>query len=237
VFNSSGLSSAQLDAWQIIGLGPIPMGDAATAVANVVENGAPAQVSPVHHEIAPIASLDWSELAATVRVCSQCGLSAGRRNALVGLGSQKATWMVLSEAPDENEDISGEPFAGPAGQLLDGILQAVGLQRERDVFLTHVVKCRPAGAREPLPTERSSCQPYWHQEVRLLRPSKIIVLGRIAAQAVLGAQAPTAPSVTVQVALDGLQIPVVVTYHPSYLIRHPEHKHRAWQDWLLAKSI
>jgi uracil-DNA glycosylase len=236
---SSDLSSQQRDAWQILELGPLVPGARNIPVAQGIEAPITASADFAGVTVLPIARQGWSELPASVKSCTLCGLSSSRRHALVAQGSQKASWMVLSEAPDENEDISGEAFAGPPGQLLDAIFRAVGLQRERDVYLTHVVKCRPAGGRDPLPTELASCQPYWRQEALLLRPSKIVVLGRFAAQAVLGSESPTASlrGRAHSIEVDAQTIPVVVTYHPSYLIRHPEHKNRAWQDWLLAKTI
>ncbi len=229
--NSSTLSFAQLDAWRSLELGPEP--PALRAEVPVLEQTA------VVATVENIATMSWLQLENRIASCSSCGLSSARRHALVGQGSQKSSWMVIGEAPDENEDLAGEPFCGPSGQLLDAIFRAVGLQRERDVFLSNIVRCRPAAGRDPASAEISACAAFWRRQAALLEPSKIVLLGRFAAQAVLGDQASTASlrGRVHQISINGREVPVVASYHPSYLMRHPEHKNRAWQDWLLAKSI
>jgi uracil-DNA glycosylase len=227
----SVFSSLQLDAWRNLELGPEP------PIASALQ--VPINQHVAAAEVQPLGMMNWQQLKEQIADCALCSLSSGRRQALVGLGSQKAPWMVIGEAPDENEDVIGEPFCGPSGQLLDAIFLAIGLQRERDVFLTNIVRCRPAVGREPAAAEITACKPYWVRQSELLAPSKIILLGRLAAQAVLGDSASTATlrGRVHHVSVSGRDVPVLATYHPSYLMRHPEHKNRAWQDWLLAKSI
>lgn len=177
------------------------------------------------------------ELAAQVVACSACGLCQGRRHAVVGQGAQPTRWLVVGEAPGEQEDRQGQPFVGRSGQLLDAMLAAVGMSRERDVFITNVIKCRPPGNRNPKPEEIAACSPYLMRQIALLKPERILVLGRFAAQTLLGTDA-TIGSLRGRVhhlkTDEGAQIPVVVSYHPAYLLRSPSEKARAWQDLKLA---
>lgn len=180
------------------------------------------------------------ELRELVVACNACGLCEGRRHAVFGMGAQPARWMVVGEAPGEQEDMQGLPFVGRSGQLLDAMLSAVGLSRERDVFITNVIKCRPPGNRNPKPEEIASCTPYLMRQIALLKPERILVLGRFAAQTLLGTSA-TIGSLrgrthTLESA-DGRSIPVVVSYHPAYLLRSPTEKARAWQDLTLAATL
>ena len=184
------------------------------------------------------ATLD--ELREQVVSCTACGLCQGRRHAVFGHGGQPARWLVVGEAPGEQEDRQGQPFVGRSGQLLDAMLSAVGMSRERDVFIANVIKCRPPGNRNPKPEEIAACSPYLMRQIELLKPERILVLGRFAAQTLLGTEA-TIGSLrgrVHQLKTDaGPQIPVIVSYHPAYLLRSPVEKSRAWQDLKLAASL
>ena len=161
------------------------------------------------------ATLD--ELREQVVSCTACGLCQGRRHAVFGHGGQPARWLVVGEAPGEQEDRQGQPFVGRSGQLLDAMLSAVGMSRERDVFIANVIKCRPPGNRNPKPEEIAACSPYLMRQIELLKPERILVLGRFAAQTLLGTEA-TIGSLrgrVHQLKTDaGPQIPVIVSYHP-----------------------
>lgn len=184
-----------------------------------------------------IKDADLEQLAAQVVACAACGLCKGRRHAVVGQGAQPTRWLVVGEAPGEQEDRQGQPFVGRSGQLLDAMLAAVGMSREQDVFITNVIKCRPPGNRNPKPEEIAACSPYLMRQIALLKPERILVLGRFAAQTLLGTDA-TIGSLRGRVhhlkTDEGAQIPVVVSYHPAYLLRSPSEKARAWQDLKLA---
>jgi len=177
------------------------------------------------------------EMHDQVVACSACGLCKGRRNAVFGHGGQPTRWLVVGEAPGEQEDRQGQPFVGRSGQLLDAMLSSVSMSRERDVFITNVIKCRPPGNRNPKPEEIAACSPYLMRQIALLKPERILVLGRFAAQTLLGTDA-TIGSLRGRIhplkTDEGREIPVVVSYHPAYLLRSPSEKARAWQDLRLA---
>ncbi|CAB3821020.1 hypothetical protein LMG26846_00472 [Achromobacter insuavis] len=201
-----------------------------------VEEAAPA-VIPVA-EAVKNANLD--ELREQVLACTACGLCGGRRHAVFGHGGQPTRWLVVGEAPGEQEDRQGQPFVGRSGQLLDAMLSAVGMSRERDVFIANVIKCRPPGNRNPKPEEIAACSPYLMRQIALLKPERILVLGRFAAQTLLGTDA-TIGSLRGRVHQmktdEGREIPVIVSYHPAYLLRSPAEKARAWQDLKLAARL
>ncbi|CAB3677050.1 uracil-DNA glycosylase [Achromobacter pestifer] len=184
------------------------------------------------------ATLD--ELREQVVACTACGLCQGRRHAVFGQGATPTRWLVVGEAPGEQEDRQGHPFVGRSGQLLDAMLAAVGMSRDTDVFITNVIKCRPPGNRNPKPEEIASCSPYLMRQIALLKPERILVLGRFAAQTLLGTDA-TIGSLRGRVHQlktdEGAQIPVIVSYHPAYLLRSPSEKARAWQDLKLASRM
>jgi DNA polymerase len=180
--------------------------------------------------------LDIDALRDQVVGCTGCGLCQGRRNAVFGAGAAQAKWLVVGEAPGEQEDRQGLPFVGRSGQLLDSMLGAVGMSREKDVFIANVIKCRPPGNRNPKPEEIAACSPYLMRQIALLKPERILVLGRFAAQALLNTDAPIG-SLRGRLHVlktDGREIPVVVSYHPAYLLRSPGEKARTWQDLQLA---
>src|SRR5580698_1353143 len=181
-----------------------------------------------------IAALDWDGLAASVSNCQRCRLCERRTNAVFGVGDREADWMLIGEAPGENEDKLGEPFVGQAGKLLDSMLRAVTLSREQNVFIANVIKCRPPGNRNPEPDEVARCAPYLQRQVALVKPKLIIALGRFAAQSLLKTDASIA-SLRGRVH-DYEGVPVIVTYHPAYLLRSLPDKAKAWADLCLAQA-
>ena len=179
---------------------------------------------------------EWSVLETCVRDCVRCGLHRGRTQTVFGSGSRTAEWMVVGEAPGAEEDRQGEPFVGPAGQLLTAMLGAIGLARDA-VFVSNVLKCRPPENRDPKPEEVEQCLPYLAQQVALVRPRLILAFGRVAAQNLLGTEA-TLGSLRGTVHRFGpLNTPVVVTYHPAYLLRSPGEKRKAWEDLKFARQV
>ncbi|WP_232468005.1 uracil-DNA glycosylase [Bordetella genomosp. 13] len=183
-----------------------------------------------------IEAADVETLHGMVSGCTACGLCQGRRHAVFGMGAANPRWMVVGEAPGEQEDRQGLPFVGRSGQLLDAMLASVGMSRERDVFIANVIKCRPPGNRNPTPEEVAACAPYLMRQIALFKPERILVLGRFAAQTLLGTDATIGNlrGRVHHVESEGRQIPVVVSYHPAYLLRSPIEKARSWQDLRLA---
>lgn len=184
---------------------------------------------------AVIARLDWAALAQRVSGCTDCQLCNGRTQTVFGVGDRQAEWMLVGEAPGENEDLQGEPFVGQAGKLLDNMLSAVGLARGRNVFIANVLKCRPPGNRNPEPEEVAQCEPYLRRQIALIQPKLIVVLGRFAAQSLLRTTTPIGKLRGTVHSYEG--IPVVVTYHPAYLLRTLSDKARAWEDLCLAREV
>lgn len=181
-------------------------------------------------------SLDWDTLAEEVRACTRCGLHESRTQTVFGVGNRHADWMVIGEAPGADEDRQGEPFVGRAGQLLNHMLRAVGLARD-DVFIANILKCRPPRNRDPKPEEVDSCSGFLERQVKLVRPRLILAVGRIAAQNLLKQDLPVGKLRGAVHAFGPSGIPVVVTYHPAYLLRSPAQKRKAWADLCLARSI
>jgi DNA polymerase len=188
-----------------------------------------------------IAALDWPALRAAVGECTACALHQGRRQTVFGTGHPQAQWMVVGEAPGEKEDRQGEPFVGPAGQLLDGMLQALGLTRAeageglepaRQVYIANTLKCRPPHNRNPEPGEMACCEPFLMRQIELLRPRIILAMGRFAVQALLRSSEPIGKLRGRVHRYRG--VPLVVTYHPAYLLRNLADKARAWEDLCLA---
>lgn len=187
-----------------------------------------------------IAQMDWPTLRAAVADCRACALCESRKNTVFGVGHERAHWMIVGEAPGENEDLQGEPFVGAAGALLDNMLRALGLTRqadtaERQVFIANTLKCRPPRNRNPEPAETAQCAPYLARQIELVQPRVLLAMGRFAAQALLQTDEPIGR-------LRGRvhrwrDTPVVVTYHPAYLLRTLADKARAWEDLCLAASV
>jgi uracil-DNA glycosylase len=182
------------------------------------------------------AGLDWTALRTRVAACTRCTLSTTRTQTVFGVGNLSAQWLVVGEAPGAEEDRQGEPFVGTAGQLLNSMLRAIGLGRE-DVYIANVLKCRPPGNRDPNPHEAAECLPYLNQQIALLRPKIMLAVGRIAAQNLLRSDK-TLGSLRQQVHRFGVsQLPLVVTYHPAYLLRTPGEKRKAWEDLKFAREV
>ena len=180
--------------------------------------------------------LDWPELRTRVAACTRCSLSATRTQTVFGVGNLQADWLIVGEAPGAEEDRKGEPFVGRAGQLLNSMLHAVGLAREQ-VYIANVLKCRPPGNRDPSPGEAAECLPYLEQQIALLKPKIMLAVGRIAAQNLLRTDK-TLGSLRQQVHRFGASsVPLVVTYHPAYLLRTPGEKRKAWEDLKFAREV
>ena len=189
---------------------------------------------------AGVDQMDWATLQATVAQCRACGLCGSRKNTVFGVGDRSASWMVIGEAPGENEDLQGEPFVGQAGKLLDNMLKAIGLSRQTEgraegvngVYIANTLKCRPPGNRNPEPVELDTCAPYLVRQVALVQPRIILAMGRFAVQSLLQT---TEPIGRLRGRVHQYQgVPVVVTYHPAYLLRNPPDKAKAWADLCLA---
>jgi len=182
--------------------------------------------------------LDWPELRAAVAACTACKLSQGRRQTVFGTGHPRAHWMIVGEAPGEQEDLQGEPFVGRSGMLLDNMLRALGLTRleapaERQVYIANAVKCRPPGNRNPEPQELACCEPFLVRQLQLVAPRIILAMGRVAAHSLLRN---TEPIGRLRGHVHRYQgVAVVVTYHPAYLLRNPQDKAKAWDDLCLAQ--
>ncbi len=194
--------------------------------------GAPSE--PAAPRASSVAALDWDALSARVATCQDCKLCEKRTNTVFGVGDRDADWMLVGEAPGENEDRQGEPFVGQAGKLLDNMLQALTLKRGENVYIANVIKCRPPGNRNPEPDEVARCEPYLQRQVALVKPKLIVALGRFAAQTLLKSDA-SAASLRGRVhTYEG--VPVIVTYHPAYLLRSLQDKSKAWADLCLARD-
>jgi DNA polymerase len=180
--------------------------------------------------------LNWPELRDEVAACTLCSLHRTRTQTVFGVGSESADWMIIGEAPGAEEDRRGEPFVGRAGKLLDEMLRSVGLARD-DVFIANLLKCRPPQNRDPAVGEAAACRSYLDRQIALLAPKLILAVGRIAAQHLLETDAPLGRLRGKKHYLNNGQLPVVVTYHPAYLLRSPTQKRKAWQDLCLARQI
>jgi uracil-DNA glycosylase len=200
-----------------------------------------APLAPVLDAAAPrreisvdLASLGWDELEERIRACDACGLCKRRKQAVPGVGDRQADWLFVGEGPGAEEDERGEPFVGQAGRLLDNMLGAIDLKRGEDVYIANAVKCRPPNNRTPEATELAACFPYLSRQIELIRPRLIVALGRPAAQALLNQEIKIG-------AVRGklfshASIPVVVTYHPAYLLRNMADKAKAWEDLCFARN-
>lgn len=191
--------------------------------------------NPAHeHRLDRIASLDWEALEDDIRTCTACKLCENRHQAVPGVGDRSAAWMLVGEGPGAEEDRRGEPFVGPAGQLLDDMLAAIGLERSQGVYIANAVKCRPPLNRTPTADEIAACLPYLERQIELVKPRLLMALGKPAAQSLLGEE------VKINASRGRLfrhaNIPVVITYHPAYLLRNQTDKGRAWEDLCFARS-
>lgn len=177
----------------------------------------------------------WNALQEAVRICTLCELHRTRNNTVFGVGGRPAKLMFIGEAPGEREDQMGEPFVGAAGQLLNAMLRAIGLERD-DVFIANILKCRPPRNRDPSAEETATCTPYLTQQIELLRPQLLIALGRVAAQYLLQSTTPIGRLRGRVHAYGEAGLPLLVTYHPAYLLRSPAEKRRAWEDLKLMRE-
>ena len=187
----------------------------------------------------PVEQMDWDELHAQIASCRACGLCAQRKQAVPGVGDRQADWLFIGEGPGAEEDERGEPFVGQAGRLLDAMLAAIDLKRGEDVYIANAVKCRPPGNRTPEPAELGYCLPYLRRQIALIQPRLIILLGRAAAHSVLGVETSLASlrGKTAEYRNDGRRVPVIVTYHPAYLLRTLPDKSKAWEDLCRARAL
>ncbi len=183
---------------------------------------------------AAIMGMDWAELRASVAGCTACALHKTRTQGVLGVGDTKAEWLFIGEAPGAEEDARGEPFVGQAGRLLDNMLASIGLKRGENVYIANVLKSRPPGNRDPRPEEVAACEPFLLRQIELIRPKLIITLGRFAAQTLLTTDKSIA---ALRGRLHDYQgVPLLVTYHPAYLLRNLPDKAKAWRDLCLAKQ-
>jgi DNA polymerase len=176
----------------------------------------------------------WSKLEQAVQSCCLCPLHESRTQTVFGVGNKNAELLVIGEAPGRDEDLKGEPFVGPAGQLLTAMLKAIDLKRE-DVFIANILKCRPPNNRNPEPSEIESCNPYLRQQIALIQPKVIFAVGRIAAQALLNTTNSISSMRGKLHSYEG--VPLIASYHPAYLLRKPTEKRKAWQDLLQLKKV
>jgi DNA polymerase len=212
------------------------------SVAEAPESSAAAKAVPVAREIANsttekisgtgVSSMDWHELKQTVRDCTACKLRAGCTQTVFGVGDEKAEWLFVGEGPGADEDAQGEPFVGQAGKLLDSMLAAIKLKRGNNVYIANIVKCRPPNNRTPEPDEIATCMPYLQQQIALIKPKLIVALGKTAATSLLGRDATLGSLRCTVHSYQG--VPLIVTYHPAYLLRSPAEKAKAWQDLCFA---
>lgn len=183
---------------------------------------------------ATILKMDWQELKLVVAGCTACELHAARNKTVFGVGDEKASWLFVGEGPGADEDMQGEPFVGQAGKLLDNMLAAIDLKRGSDVYIANIVKCRPPKNRNPESGEAASCEPYLTRQIALMQPRLIVALGKVAAQNLLGTDASI---VSLRGRVHRYQaIPVIITYHPAYLLRNLTDKARAWEDLCFARE-
>jgi DNA polymerase len=236
------LAALKLEAWLVRGpaAAHVPLPGAVTVpgatMPPVPRVSAPALVRVPGANGAREEGADWPELRTRVAACTRCALSSTRTQTVFGVGSQRAQWLIVGEAPGAEEDRQGEPFVGRAGQLLNSMLRAIGLSRE-EVFIANVLKCRPPGNRDPTATEAAECLPYLEQQIALLKPKIMLAVGRIAAQNLLRTDV-TLGRLRQQVHHFGVsKVPLIATYHPAYLLRTPTDKRKAWEDLKFAREV
>lgn len=228
--------------WQAMSLGPIWR---PREMAKPLEPAELAKQGDVpaaeRHDRSPQA---WSDLQQEVTACTACPLSRSRKQTVFGVGHPQAHWLLVGEAPGAEEDARGEPFVGQAGRLLDNMLASIGLSRTAEdaasaVYIANVLKCRPPGNRNPEPAEVAKCEPFLHRQIALLNPRVVLVMGRFAAQSLLSTEASIASlrGRAHQIEVAGRKVPLVVTYHPAYLLRNLADKAKSWADLCLALQV
>lgn len=212
---------------------PVAAFDVAEAPAAAAQPAVPTARAGVR--AAAIAGMDWAALKQAVHDCTACALHAGRTRTVFGIGDEQADWLFVGEGPGAEEDARGEPFVGQAGRLLDNMLAAIGLKRGHDVYIANVVKCRPPGNRVPEPAEAGECEPFLLRQVALIQPRLIVALGKTAAINLLRSEASVASLRGRLHAFHG--VPLLVTYHPAYLLRNLPDKAKAWEDLCMAREL
>jgi DNA polymerase len=225
---------------------PQPIGPMASRVQDNAAVSAWADAEPISTPQAAVqagistAAMDWEQLQKAVASCTACGLCQGRKNTVFGVGDSKAKWLFIGEGPGRNEDIQGEPFVGPAGKLLDNILLAMGLKRGENAYIANIVKCRPTDGtgrdRPPAADEVAACLPYLQRQIELIQPTVLVALGKTAALSLLGLDPATPVSKLRGSVHRYADRPLVVTYHPAYLLRQLGDKGKVWSDLCLAMS-
>ena len=240
----TGRSGWRQQAIEEMGLGPVwsrrvqpdaetvpPQSDIAT-----VRLDAPSAAPPASE----VALMDWAALETAVAGCVKCRLCEGRTRTVFGVGDRKAKWLFIGEGPGRNEDLQGLPFVGPAGKLLDNMLLAMGLSRTENAFIANVVKCRPTGDdgsdRPPAPDEAAACMPYLQRQIELIRPAVLVALGKTAAISLLDLPADSPVGKLRGQVFEYNGLPLVVTYHPAYLLRRLTDKSKSWSDLCLAMN-
>jgi DNA polymerase len=225
--------------------GVVPAPAAVPAAVPIVPVAArPSPAFSAAERSARIAQLGWDELQQAVADCTACGLCRSRKQTVFGVGHMQAHWLLVGEAPGAEEDARGEPFVGQAGKLLDNMLAAIDLSRSgsepaRAVYIANVLKCRPPGNRNPEPAEVAQCVPFLKRQIALLQPRVMVVMGRFAAQSVLGTDASIASlrGRVHEIEVGACKLPVIVTYHPAYLLRNLADKAKSWADLCLAQQV
>ncbi len=212
-----------------------PTSAAASSLDTAERNPAiAAQETPAALPESLIKTMGWDALYAAIKSCTHCELAKSRTQAVPGVGDIHAEWMFIGEAPGANEDRQGEPFVGDAGKLLDAILAAIGLARGKNVYIANVLKSRPPGNRDPKPEEVEACLPYLERQIDLIKPKLIVALGRFAAQSLLVTNTPIGKLRGTVHQYHG--VPLIVTYHPAYLLRNSLDKAKVWEDLVLARD-
>ena len=226
ILNELGLSPG----WKL----RVPSDAGADAVPDSIAEKTGADDASVSPAI-PVSEMGWDSLKAAVLGCEKCGLCKRRKQAVFGAGDMDADLFLAGEGPGRDEDRIGEPFVGRAGKLLDLMLAAVGLARGRGVYIANVVKCRPPENRNPTAGESGACMPYLDRQIALARPRLLVALGRIAAGRLLDSDQPVAR--LRQRLHDRAGLPLIVTYHPAYLLRNPADKRKAWEDLCFIRRV
>ena len=238
------LEAIGIDLW--VRRGAAPVASAALGAPVAAPAAEPARAVQKPAEPAPIraaalsgeeVAAQWQALLDEVRRCTRCPLHATRTQGVLGVGPRRADWMVIGEAPGAEEDRRGEPFVGVAGQLLDAMLRAIGLDRKTNVYIANILKSRPPNNRDPKPEEIAACLPYLERQIALLQPKIMLAVGRIAAQNLLGTDAPLGRLRGKVHHFGEMHTPLVVTYHPADLLRTPADKRKAWEDLKFARSV
>lgn len=218
---------------------PEPVANKTMATLNAAEMGEVVSASSTP-SAGSVATMRWPELKAAVAVCTKCGLCQGRTQSVFGVGDEKAKWLFVGEGPGRNEDLTGEPFVGKAGKLLDNMLLSIGLKRGDNAYIANIVKCRPTDAtgkdRPPTPDETAACMPYLERQIELIQPVILVALGKTAALSLLGLDPETPVSRLRGKVHQYAGRPLVVTYHPAYLLRNMSDKRKTWADLCLAMA-